>query len=107
DPRLVGKAVDVAVARASAAVLELPEPGGDALGEHARSVRSQVGGLEGLDQEPGFDPARRTRLDHDVLRGSLRARPVQDVLRGSSSFSFVSSIITAHRISSGASVEGA
>src|ERR1700756_2817511 len=51
-PRLVGQPVDVAISRAGAAVLELPEPGGDPLGEHARAVRGQVGGLEGLDQEP-------------------------------------------------------
>jgi hypothetical protein len=55
----------------------------------------------------GIDPARRTRPDHDVLRGSPGTRPVREASRRSHPLTFVSSFITAHRVSSGASVERA
>ena len=57
DPRLVGHAVDMAVAGAAAAVLQLAQPGGDPLGQRPRAVPLQVRRLEGLEQEPGIESA--------------------------------------------------
>ena len=64
DPRLVLHAVDMAVPGACAAVLQLAQPGGDALGQSTRAVQGQVGGLEGLEQEPGIDAGLKRWSDH-------------------------------------------
>ena len=55
DAGLVRHAVDVAVARAGAAVFELAQAGVDPGGDLAGAVEREVGRLEGLQQEPGID----------------------------------------------------
>src|SRR5262249_11845131 len=58
DPGLAGHAVDVAVPRASAAVLQLPQAGRDPVQDFARAVKLQVTGLERPDHEPGIGSVR-------------------------------------------------
>jgi len=41
----------MAIPGACAAVLQLAQTGGDALGQSTRAMQGQVGGLEGLEQE--------------------------------------------------------
>src|SRR5271157_1269640 len=64
DPRLVLHAVDVAIPGACAAVLQLAQTGGDALGQSTRAMQGQVGGLEGLEQESRIGMERMGGPNH-------------------------------------------
>src|SRR5208283_5009244 len=64
DSRLVFHPVNVAVARACAAILELVQPGGNPIRQPALKVQRHVGRLEGIEQEPGIDAGRMRYSDH-------------------------------------------
>ena len=71
DSRLVLHAVHMAIPGACAAVLQLAQTSSDALGQSTRAMQGQVGGLEGLEQEPRIGMERMGSPNHGTSHLSL------------------------------------